>query len=110
MLKGCIIEESLKDTKILNQLKVLETRTSDNDHWHLYMVSVSKEQIEAIAKSLDIGKWYTHFWDDKGNMTVVFSGGKIFDCNYNDKSTWKEAIAHGLKLGIPKKQLDFLIY
>lgn len=105
-LKGCIIEESLKDPRIVNGFKVTKVRITSV--WHVYTVLVDKKQIETIAKNLKEGTWYAHFWDEQGNMTAVFSGGKTFNFNYHDKSTWKAAVDHGLELGIPQNQLHFL--
>lgn len=70
---------------------------------------INKEQIRLLAENMNDGKWYTHFWDVEGNITVVFSGGKIFNFNYHNKETWKDAVSYGLQMGVPLEQLDFLI-
>ena len=112
-LKGVIIEESLKDNRMLNDITITAVRISKEEEpqsrWHVYTVLVGKQQIESIAKNLKEGTWYTHFWDNQGNVTAIFSGSKVFDFNYHNKQTWEAAIAYGLKLGIPKDQLDFPI-
>ncbi len=46
------------------------------------------------------------FW--KGNKIVVVYNNKQFELLKTDKSTWKEAIEHGKKQGIPENELDFL--
>jgi len=48
-----------------------------------------------------------HFWNDR-DVIAIFHGKK-FEFNYDDKSLWAPAVEHGLSIGIPKEQLDFLI-
>ncbi len=48
-----------------------------------------------------------HFWDNR-NIIVAFKD-KIFEIDYDDKGTWKNAIDYGISIGIPKEQLDFSI-
>lgn len=109
--KGTIVEESLEDNRILNEVQVLSSRISKDDspadRWHLYNVKVSKEDIQKISKYIKPGKWYMHFWRNK-DVVAVFKD-KVFEFNYDDKSTWKEVVAYGQSLGIPDKQLDFII-
>jgi len=38
---------------------------------------------------------------------MMYFNNKQFELDKNDKSTWKEAIEHGKKQGIPEKELDF---
>lgn len=108
---GTIIEESLEDNRILNELEIVSFRISDSensaDRWHLYTVKVSKEEIEKLSKYLKNGRWYMHFWENR-DVVAVFKD-KIFRFNYDDKSTWKPAVDYGLSVGIPIEQLDFLI-
>ncbi len=69
---------------------------------------ISQEEIEKLQKYLKReGGWYMHFWKGK-NVKVVFRD-KIFEINSDDKETWKDAVAYGLSVGVPKEQLDFLI-
>ncbi len=109
--KGTIVEESLEDNRILNDIQILSSRISKDDNpadrWHLYTIKVSREDIEKISKYIKSGKWYMHFWKNK-EIIAVFKD-KLFEFNYDDKSTWKEAVAYGRSLGIPEDQLDFLI-
>jgi len=108
--KGIIVEESLEDNRILNNLEIINIKISkeDNleDRWHLYTVEVSEEDIEKLSKTIK-QKWYMHFWKDK-EVIVIFKNKK-FKLNYEDKSTWGPAVNYGLSLGIPKEQLDFPI-
>lgn len=108
--KGVVIEESLEDNRILNDLKIIGFRISKDanpaDRWHLYTVRVSKEEIIKLSKNIR-QKWYMHFW--RGQDVIAIFKGKKFEFNFDDKSAWKPAVEHGLSLGIPKEQLNFPI-
>lgn len=109
--KGVIVEESLMDNRILNELEITSIRISKdenpNERWHLYSINVSKEEITKISKNLKSTKWYSHFW--KGKEVIAVFKNKTFTFDYDNKKTWKQAVDHGLSIGIPKEQLDFLI-
>lgn len=108
---GTIVEESLKDSRFLNELEILSVRISaaekPEDRWHLYKVLVSQKQIQQLAEQLKPEKWYAHFWDD----TIIYAvfPGKTFEMSRVDKTTWQSAINYGLSLDIPAEQLDFLV-
>lgn len=110
---GIIIKESLTDANVLDTLQVVSNHTEtdqDNpdDTWHLYNVMVTKDEISNLQTYLErIGGWYMHFW--KGEKVIVVFRDKLFEIDYDDKSTWKEAIDYGLSVGVPKEQIDFLI-
>lgn len=108
--KGIIVEESLKDNRIVNDLEVIEVRISDEEkpeeRWHLYTVKVSKKEIEKLSKNIKQG-WYMHFWKDRG--VIVIFRDKKFKLNFDDKTTWKPVVEYGRSLGIPKEELDFPI-
>jgi hypothetical protein len=48
-----------------------------------------------------------HFWD--GRDVIAIFKNKVFEFNYDDKSTWSEAVDYGRSQGIPDEQLDFII-
>jgi len=108
--EGIVVEESLEDNTIVNSLNVLKVKISDDanpsDRWHLYTVQVSKEDIDNLSKSVKRG-WYMHFWKDR--KVIAIYKDKQFAFDYDDKSTWQEAIDYGLSIGIPEEQLDFPI-
>lgn len=108
---GTIISESLSDPKILDSLKIISSRVTDDenpqDRWHLYSVEVSEKEIELISKNLESTKWYAHFW--QGNKIIAVFKDKTFTFLKDKKGTWKPAIDYGLSIGIPKQQLDFKI-
>ena len=106
--KGCIIEESLTDNRVLNNIKTFKIRITSEDNpqkrWHIYDSIVSETQINYIHKYLKQG-WYMHFWD-KNKMIVLFKDKK-FILDVNKADAWKNAIDYGLSIGIKKEQLDF---
>jgi len=109
--KGTIIEESLKDNLILNEFKILGMSITKEknpaDRWHMYTVEGSEESIEKLSKILRPSKWYAHFWSGT-DMIAVFKD-KTFLFKYADQAERDKAIEYGISIGIPKKQLDFLI-
>jgi len=108
--KGIIVEESLEDSRIINDVELIKVEITSEENpterWHLYTVMVSKEEIEKLSKNIK-QKWYMHFWKDR-NVIAIFKDN-IFEFNFDDKSTWEPVVNYGLSLGIPKEQLDFPI-
>ena len=105
MFKGIIIENSLTDKSILNDLNIEKT-WQDGD-WILHSVKVTENQILKLSKSLADGPWYIHLWETgKDEIRVIFKD-KIVTISSTDKSTWHEAISYGKSMGIPDEQLDF---
>lgn len=107
MLKGTIIENSLKDKSILDRVQIEKTWHAGD--WILHDVLVDEETAQNIGEYLSDGPWYIHFWESgKDDVLVVFKD-KIFHITYSDKTTWTDAIAHGKSIGVPDEQLDFQI-
>lgn len=107
MFKGTIIENSLRDKSILDQVKVEKTYQSGD--WTLHDVFVDESQIPELSKYLADGPWYIHLWEQGSDDVKVIFKGKIFDIKFSDKSTWSDAVAYGKSIGIPEEQLDFPI-
>lgn len=107
---GTIIEESIKDNRLLNQLEIVGVHISSDenpdDRWHLYKVKIDEDKISKLSEQLRPEKWYMHFWN--GDLVIAVFPNKIFRFNHSDKSTWAEAIEYGKSLGIPEEQLDFI--
>jgi len=107
---GIIVEESLDDNRILNNLdfRKLQITVNENpsDRWHMYEVNVSKNEIEELSKHI-IGNWYMHFW--KGTQIIAVFKGKAFEFNYEKKDTWNEVLKYSRSINIPEEQLDFPI-
>ena len=107
--KGIIIEESLLDNRVLNDLEIIAFRISKDenpeDRWHLYTVMVSENDIEKLS-NLILDRWYMHFWSG-GDVVAIFKSKK-FKFKLDDKITWEPVVQYGLSIGIPKKQLDLV--
>jgi hypothetical protein len=116
--KGIVISESLKEPSFINEFKVYKVEISKEEEniinenrkarWHLYWVKAKSKQIKQLAQEQLKQGWYTHFWNNKREILVIFSGKK-FKINFDNKETWKEAVEYGKSLGIPEHQLDFPI-
>lgn len=107
MYKGTIIENSLSNKEILKKIKI--NRTWQDGDWTLHSVSIDEDQIGELSRSLDIGPWYIHIWQQGKDDVKVIYKDKIFDIKFSDKSTWADATEHGKSLEIPEEQLDFPI-
>ena len=103
--KGKIIENSLKDKKILEKMKIEKTSPEGNRTVH--NVLASADTISELSSKLADGPWHAHFWKPgKDGVTVVFRD-KVFAIRSSDKTTWGDAIAYGISIGIPEAELDF---
>ncbi|NCN52507.1 hypothetical protein GW943_01725 [Candidatus Parcubacteria bacterium] len=107
LMKGAIIENSLKDTGILKDLQIVKSWKAGD--WKLHDVLVSREEAEQLGQYLDDGPWYIHFWEDASDDILVVYKDKNFTISKTDKTTWKDAIEYGLSINIPLKQLTFVI-
>jgi len=107
MLRGTVIENSLDDLSILDSFKVIKSWQAGI--WKLHRIQVTEGQAHDVANHLVEGPWYVHFWKENRNDILVVYKNKEFWIKFDDESTWKEAIEHGLSLNIPKEQLNFLV-
>ncbi|MDE1865948.1 MAG: hypothetical protein KGH94_04910 [Candidatus Micrarchaeota archaeon] len=77
--KGCIVEESLDDNRVLNDIDVLKIRITTEKRpekrWHIYNSVLSEREINRIHRHLKKG-WYMHFW--KGAKMIVLFKGRRF--------------------------------
>lgn len=106
-MKGVVIENSLRDTSVLQEIKIV--KNWEDGSWKLHEVDVSREQALEFQHILADGPWYVHFWEQGSNDVLVVFKGKFFDISFSDKSTWAPALEYGASLGIPIEQLDFPI-
>ncbi len=107
-MKGIIVENSLADKSIITEAEII--RTWEDGSWRLREVKVSREWAEKFGKYLNDGPWYIHFWEPGRDDVLVVFKDKNFWIKPSDKNTWVEAVEYGKSIGIPEKQLDFLIY
>lgn len=119
--KGVIIEESLENTSILQEVKILETKVEQvvEEHktpwlkqWTLHTVEIPEEKADEISqklsKSLDYShnsSWYADFKNDEYHF-IIFKD-RIFKIKHDDAEGFKEAKQYGISLGIPDYQVDF---
>lgn len=110
--KGAIVEESLIVPIILSDFKIISSRTTNevdlSDRWHIHTVEADVDQLFQLSKYLKPEKWYAHFWNEDKDIIVVFPN-KLFHFSNAKKSSFEHAIEHGLSIGIPREQLNFLI-
>lgn len=117
-LRGDVIEESLKDKSVLNNLNIVSTRvekvTADHKtpwlkQWTLHTIEVkdpeAQELAKKLSKSLEDNYWYIDYKDDDTHY-VIFPK-KIFKVNRKQPKEYKPVVEYGLSLNIPIYQLDF---
>ncbi len=119
--KGVIIEESLENTDILDDVRILSTKVERvmKEHntpwlkqWTLHTVKIPEDRADFVAdeisKVLDPshgGSWYADFKNNKTHF-VIFRD-KVFKVERGNKEQYDEAVRFGTALGIPDHQLDF---
>src|SRR3989338_7758320 len=117
--KGVIIEESLENKNILENVKILETTTEEvtEEHktpwakqWTLHTVEILENQAEIVAKKISKAldskhDWYADFKNDSHHY-IIFRD-KIFFVDRQSKEQCDEVREYGISLGIPEHQLNF---
>ena len=116
--QGVIIEESLKDTGVLDDVKILSTdveevtashKTPWLKQWTLHNVEIKEPKAEDVAKrisqALQPDYWYADFKNSSTHF-VIFPD-KVFKVERAEPEHYKAVTAYGLALGIPVYQLDF---
>jgi len=119
--KGVIIEESLKDKRVLKEIRITKTRVSPvtEEHktpwlsqWTLHTVRIPAEKADVVvrelSRSLDEshgGSWYADFRNDIFHFVVFRS--KTFKVDIRKPEEYENARSYGRSLGIPENQLDF---
>ena len=117
--KGIIIEESLYDKSVLNDVKILSTKVEEvtEEHktpwlkqWTLHTVEIPEdkagENAETLSKGLDKERpWYADF----KNLTThyIIFRNKIFVIDRKNAEQYAEAKKYGMSFGIPEYQVDF---
>ncbi len=110
MYRGILIEESLIDWRLVNELNILSVKVCKNPNdsgqlWHLYTILATDTDIKNISEQLKPTGYYTHF--GSVNEGIVVFPHKIFRMNPKNQKTWQEAINYGVKIGIPVTQMNF---
>lgn len=117
--KGVIIEESLKDVNILNDVLILGTeielvteehKTPWLKQWTLHTVEIKDKDSDEIAKKLSDSletehNWYVDYKNDSYHFIIYKD--KVFKVDLKNPVLYIEAKQHGISLGIPEYQVDF---
>ena len=120
-LTGDIIEESLTDRSVLSEVIILETRVEPVteyhrtlwlEQWTIHRVAVSEERAaelaERFSQALDAvhaHAWYADFKNE--DIHYVAFTGKVFRIPRHSEGRYAEVVEYGVRLGIPRYQLDF---
>lgn len=116
---GVIIEESLEDKGVLEDLKIVETevepvtekhKTPWINQWTLHTVEIPMNRADSVAenigRSLDREhSWYADFKNDSFHY-IIFRD-KVFRVDRSKKEQYDEVTEYGVSLGIPDYQVDF---
>lgn len=115
---GVIIEESLEDRTVLNNVKIVKTdveqvtkrhKTPWLTKWTLHTVEIPEEHIEEIVAAISQvfdkqhNAWYADFKNNEYHFIVY--PHKIFMVKIGNKKEYEESYQYGLSLGIPEYQL-----
>lgn len=122
--RGVIIEESLSNKAILRECHIISTKISKVTkkdetpwlkQWTLHTVEIEPEKVNLFARQLSQAieqpgqkkgdAWYADFNDGK-TVYVIFSN-KIFTWKIGDQIAKKQASNYGIKMGIPKHQVNW---
>ena len=118
---GVIIEESLADTSVLDDVKIVSTevepvteshKTPWVKQWTMHEVEVPADKVaevaEKISRALDREhQWYADFKNDKEHF-VIYRDKVFHITDRSDKAQYDEATKYGISLGIPERQLTYL--
>lgn len=117
---GIIIEESLADKSVLNDVEIVSTKvepvtekhqTPWVKQWTMHNVEISADKVtvvaEKISKALDHEhNWYADFKTDKEHFIIY--NDKIFHItDRSSKAQYNKAAEYGISIGIPEYQVDF---
>jgi hypothetical protein len=120
--QGVIIEESLADKSVLDDVEIVSTqvaavtprhKTPWLKQWTLHTVAIPPEAAGKVAEKLkssligddETGSWYADFKNDSTHY-IIFPG-KIFKIDRTKAAQYQAATTYGISLGIPDYQLNF---
>lgn len=122
MYRGVIIEESLEDKSVFDDLKVVETeietvtegfQTPWLTQWTLRTVEIPDEQADEVASKLataidrsHASSWFADFANETTHF-VIFSE-KVFKIDRSSMADYESAKQYALSIGIPEHQLGFM--
>lgn len=117
---GVIIEESLTDKSVLDDVKTVsikieliteEHKTPWVSQWTMHIVEITLEKVTAVAAKISEAldrehHWYADFKTDKEHF-VIYRDKVFHITNRSDKTQYDKATAYGISIGIPDYQVDF---
>jgi hypothetical protein len=120
---GVIIEESLTNPEVLNDLTIVSTRiepvteahkTPWLKQWTLHTVEIAENDMVSVADKISSvlhsntpskSSWYADF---KNNQThFIIFGDKVFEVTRSRPEEYQAVVLYGVSKGIPDYQLDF---
>lgn len=118
-LTGIIIEESLADTSVLKEVKILSTeiepatgghKTPWIKQWTMHNVEIEADKADEVAlqlsQSLDNKhNWYADFKNE--SIHYIIYRDKVFKIDRTKEEEYQEATKYGISIGIPDYQVDF---
>ena len=116
---GVIIEESLENKDVLQQVKTTNTKIEEviEKHqtpwikqWTLDTVEIPENQADKIANQLSKvldskHNWYADFKND--DFHYIIYRDKVFKVDRSKREEYDEATKYGISIGIPDYQVDF---
>lgn len=118
--RGVIIEESLKDNSVLQDVKVLSTKVEvvTEEHktpwikqWTLHTVEIPEDKADEVTEKMSRAisdqpsSWYADYKNDRTHYIIY--PGKVFKIDRRSKEEYQAATDYGISLGIPPYQVDF---
>ena len=118
--QGVLIEESLEDASVLDDVKIVSTtvepvteghKTPWVKQWTMHTIEILPADVRAaaekISKSLDSQhNWYADFKTDDEHY-VIYRDRVFHITDRADISQYEEATQYGISIGIPAYQVDF---
>jgi len=114
---GAIIEESLQDTSVLSEVKIIETNiypveerheTPWLEKWTLHIVEVPPSKADYIAEKISnsidvrhIGNWYADFKNEQCHYVIFHQ--KVF--KLKTETDWAAMRSHARSIGVPEHQI-----
>lgn len=118
---GVVIEESLSDKTVLQELTIVSTQTEPTTpvhktpwltQWTLHTIEISDAAVADVAEKIRIAldrehgsAWYADFNNETFHY-IVFPN-RVFCVDMASQEQYDEAKRHGIALGIPEYQVDF---
>jgi hypothetical protein len=118
--RGVIIEESLKDKSVLQDVKILKTKVEQVtekhktpwlEQWTLHTIEILEDKADSVAEKISKvindqpSPWYADFKTDE--IHYIIYPHKIFKINRASREEYQAATDYGVSLGIPPYQVDF---